>query len=355
MAMVAERDIVLVSVPFAVGAAASAWLFEPAAAHFFFLSVTVLLFLLSLGKADGIQAYCLLFFSLGGFCGCGSALFGHALQDVPAFAEKALAGLQSLIENVPFRHERTSALLRALLTGQRDMLPAESMKAFRDAGASHILALSGLHLGMIYMIAGKLLLVLGNSRPACILRSILLLALSAFYSVVTGASPSIVRALLFIALNEFVRNSPGRERDPMKVWCAGLFLQLVIMPPAISSTGFQLSYLAMLGIFTLFPKMEGWYPGKGRWDPFRKMWCAMALSCSCQLFTAPLVWLRFGTFPKYFILTNILALPLVSALITSAVACLALSAAGICPGWLAIMTDSLAELLQGCLEIIAGM
>jgi competence protein ComEC len=81
----------------------------------------------------------------------------------------------------------------------------------------------------------------------------------------------------------------------------------------------------------------------------------MALSISCQVFTAPLVWLRFRTFPKHFLLTNLLALPLTYFLMFSAVACLALSALGLCPAWLVWTVDVLAGALQYCLSIIADL
>ena len=120
--------------------------------------------------------------------------------------------------------------------------------------------------------------------------------------------------------------------------------------------GFQLSYLAMLGIFLLFPKLDAWFPSEGRRKgPVKWMWSSMALSISCQIFTAPLVWLHFRTFPKHFLLTNLIALPLTSFLMFGAVACLALSAFGICPAWLVWTVDTLAGTLQHCLSIIADL
>jgi len=354
--MVVERDIVLVSVPFALGVAASAFFAVSVhAALLFFYSCILLLLLLCSGRGKLLFWYLCLFFSLGYLCGGAAELFGTSLSFHSRIADRALESFCRKIDSLNFSHQNTGALLRALLTGQRDMLPQESIRAFRAAGASHILALSGLHLGMIYLIAGKLLLPLGNSRTAGIVRSVLLVGLSGFYAVMTGASPSIVRAFLFIAINEWVRNSPGRKRKPLNVWCAALMIQLALSPEVISSVGFQLSYLAMLGIFTLFPEMESWYPRSGNWDLLRKVWSMLALSCSCQIFTAPLAWYRFGSFPMYFLLTNLLAMPLTSLLMGTAIACIALSALGLCPDLLIITTDSLAEALQGCLDIISKM
>ena len=263
------------------------------------------------------------------------------------------------ISRIPFPHKRTNALLRALLTGKRDLLDRATTAAFRNAGASHILALSGLHLGIIYLIISRLLFLLGKSRRASILRSALIVGLCGAYTLATGAGPSIVRAFIFITLAEIARNCPGRRRSGANIWCIALLIQLCVKPSVISSVGFQLSYLAMFGTFTLFPVLRDWYPSAGpakdRWNPMRRMWEAMALSISCQVFTAPLVWLRFHTFPKYFLLANLISLPLTEALMVGGLVCIGLNALKISPRFLARAVDWVSELLCSSLEIIASM
>ena len=262
----------------------------------------------------------------------------------------------NLINSIPFPHDSTNELLRALLTGQRNGLSLETVQAFRSAGASHILALSGLHLGIIYLFLGKTLSIFGNSRTASVIRSMVIVAACAFYAFMTGASPSIVRALLFISMNEALRHAPGRQKNPVSVWCAALLIQLAACPWIISSAGFQLSYMAMLGIFVLFPRLDAFYPRSGkRWSVMRWMWSSMALSVSCQVFTAPLAWIHFRSFPRHFLLTNLLALPLTLALMFCAVSLLLLSLAGLSPAWLIRLTDFLATILQDSLRIIAAL
>ena len=356
------RDVVLISFPFAAGVALAQ--FCPFPLFHISLAVSAVLILLALGGLlKGRGWFGVMFFAVGMLCGAtgslagdGGIAVGGGLSGAGGIAARALERTDAVIRQIPFPHGSTNELLRALLTGQRDGLSRETTDAFRAAGASHILALSGLHLGIIYLLLSKLLALLGNGRTASVVRSILIVAASAFYALMTGASPSIVRALLFITINETMRHFPGRRKSPLAVWCCALMIQLVVFPWAIRSVGFQLSYLAMLGIFTIFPWLEGFYPKPAKgWSPMRWMWVSMALSISCQIFTAPLVWLRFGTFPKYFLLTNLLALPLTSLLMFAAVPLLLLTLAGLSPGWLVWTTDSLAELLQGCLSIIASL
>ncbi|MBR1869369.1 MAG: ComEC/Rec2 family competence protein [Bacteroidales bacterium] len=329
------------------------------------------------------------FFFLGMMCfgnaaaGAIGAAPGAGAADgrIAALAGKGLAWLQGLIDGVPWGRRGTEGLLRALLSGDRGGLDPAVRGAIRSAGASHILALSGLHLGIIYAIIAKGLGVLGHSPAAIRLRAALTIAICGLYTVVTGAGPSLVRAFLFITLNETLRLCPGRSRNPLNILCTALIVQLIFDPLIIRSLGFQLSYLAMTGIFVVYPRLKAWYPGERAVSApltgsgkesrtgsqvrnlpataadkvSRLIWNSAALSISCQLLTAPLVWLRFGTFPQYFLLTNLIAMPLTSALMVTAVASISLSAAGICPSILVRITNAIASALTSSLEIIASM
>ena len=273
----------------------------------------------------------------------------EAVSPLQALAARCCARLQALIGTIPFPSEGTAPLLRALLTGDRSGLPPETLAAFRQSGASHLLALSGLHLGILYLLIDKALSLLGRYPAVRVLRLAAIVPAALFFTLMTGASPSLVRAFLFILINELLRIS-GRPRKASRVLCLALLVQLVLDPEVIRSLGFQLSYLAMAGIFLLYPFLERWYPGKG---PLQRIWRAAALSISCQLTTAPLAWLRFHSFPRYFLLTNLLALPLTTCLMTAAVVTVALSATGNCPELLIKTTDVLCNGLQRTLEIIA--
>ena len=271
-----------------------------------------------------------------------------------SWADAACLRLKALIGRIPFPSEGTAPLLTALLTGDRSGLAPETVAAFRESGASHILALSGLHLGILYVILDRLSRLGGRFPWSRAVRFGAIVLSAGFFTLMTGASPSLVRAFLFIVINEVLRLT-GRPRKASRVLCLALLVQLILDPTAIRSLGFQLSYLAMAGIFLLYPVLEAWYPPSPAWDPFRRIWKGAALSISCQIFTAPLAWLRFHTFPRYFLLTNLLALPLTTALMTCAVLTIALCALGLCPGVLITVTDTLCNGLQRALEIIAGM
>lgn len=398
--MTETADIKPLALAFTFGAASGLLLSRISMHAAYISSATSLLVALTLTvitSADRRQAeILLLFLTAGVFCAATSTLTSlGAVAGKPLFAGLA-ADFRSMISSIPFPHEGTAPLVNALLTGDRSSLDDSVMNSFRDSGASHILALSGLHLGIIYGILLKVTSIFGKHPTVKAVRSLIIISLCGIYTLATGASPSLVRAFLFILVNETARLT-HRSNNPLRVYCAALFIQTAINPQVISSTGFQLSYLAMAGIFLLYPALKKWYPqeeaagdmlienGAGLtesdglegvmidkgccrarhyWTSWmktivsaapRKIWDAAALTISCQVFTGPLAWWKFGTFPKYFLLTNLLSLPLTSAVMLLSVSTSVLFAIGICPDFLISLTDSSASLLLFIMKVISSM
>lgn len=398
--MTETADIKPLALAFTFGAASGLLLSRISMHAAYISSATSLLAALTLTvitSADRRQAeILLLFLTAGVFCAATSTLTSlGAVAGKPLFAGLA-ADFRSMISSIPFPHDGTAPLVNALLTGDRSSLDSSVMNSFRDSGASHILALSGLHLGIIYGILLKATSIFGKHPTVKAVRSLIIISLCGIYTLATGASPSLVRAFLFILVNETARLT-HRSNNPLRVYCAALFIQTSINPQVISSTGFQLSYLAMAGIFLLYPALKKWYPQEeaagdmliekdaGRtesdglegvtidkgccrarrcWTSWmktilsaapRKIWDAAALTISCQVFTGPLAWWKFGTFPKYFLLTNLLSLPLISAVMLLSVSTSVLFAIGICPDFLISLTDSSASLLLFIMKVISSM
>ena len=398
--MTETADIKPLALAFTFGAASGLLLSRISMHAAYISSATSLLVALTLTlitSADRRQAeILLLFLTAGVFCAATSTLTSlGAVAGKPLFAGLA-ADFRSMISSIPFPHEGTAPLVNALLTGDRSSLDSSVMNSFRDSGASHILALSGLHLGIIYGILLKVSSIFGKHPTVKAVRSLIIISLCGIYTLATGASPSLVRAFLFILVNETARLT-HRSNNPLRVYCAALFIQTAINPQVISSTGFQLSYLAMAGIFLLYPALKKWYPqeeaagdmliekGAGLTESDglegvmidkdccrarrcrtswmkaivsaapRKIWDAAALTISCQVFTGPLAWWKFGTFPKYFLLTNLLSLPLTSAVMLLSVSTSVLFAIGICPDFLISLTDSSASLLLFIMKVISSM
>lgn len=280
-------------------------------------------------------------------------------SDISIYAEEYGATMQAAIDRIPFADKDCNALAKALLTGERSDIPKEIVSAFRDSGASHILALSGLHLGIIYSIIAFLTSVFGNGRKAKMIRAAICVTSCGFYTLATGAGPSIVRALIFIFLAESSRLI-YRHITTGQLLFSSLIIQLTIDPLAISSVSFQLSYAAMAGIAFILPILKRLWPGSiykdrraVRW--IRKIWESAAMSISCQLTTAPLAYLYFGSFPSCFLISNLISLPLTGIVIPAVIFTLILHCLGICPDFVIEATGSLISALIGSLDIIASM
>lgn len=362
-----ERDIVMLAVPFAAGVAAGALLVQmlpPTSPASWLLPATALPAAVAsifpaARKERCRAAFSLTFLMLGIFCLSSYSLLPANGDGGWRLAKDACEALKGRILALPFRDPRSPGMVLALLTGDKSSLSRQTVTTFRDSGAAHILALSGLHLGIIYSIIRRAFAFAGNSPRARGFRCAATITATLFYTIMTGAGPSIVRAFLFISISEISAISPGRRRSPLRVLAASLTVQLALKPDVIGSAGFQLSYLAVLGIVTVFPVLQGFFPGHGsilgRISPMKRIWDAAALSISCQLFTAPLAWYRFHSFPRYFLLTNILALPLSTATMALSVAAIALSAAGICPEVLVQAVEWCAGTLLSVLETVSSM
>lgn len=348
------KGIITLSVSYAAGVAAAALAAEPFAGALA-CSAAVALLLAACARSKGTcgPALHLTFFFLGAMRWCSAALLPP--DPAPAFAAPLADGLANLLDRIPFAGANSGGIIKALLTGRRSGLPQDTIRAFRASGASHILALSGLHLGVIYTIIRRMLSPIGNSPAARLARSVSTVGICGLYALATGASASITRAFLYICINEAGRAMSGRAHSPLGTFCIALTIQLTLAPGVIATPGFQLSYLAMLGITTLYPQLESWYPGSRRFDPVRIIWKSAALSISCQAFTAPAAWFHFRTFPIYFLITNLIALPLSECIIISALAAAALEAICGCPPLIARACGESVQLLEFCLQAIASL
>lgn len=303
----------------------------------------------------------LLLASTGAFCYFSAQLGSPAARDGFPLMERLLDSLRAFIDSIPFRNENTASVLKALMTGDKSALPKEILQSFRKAGASHLLALSGLHLGVLAGFLNAVLMVLGRSKGAETVRYCIVIAASAFYTLLCGASPSLVRALLFIIFASLSKLLPHRHPEKGGILCSALTIQLAFDPLCITSAAFQLSYLAVTGIVFIQPVLESWYPEDGKlskFDPFRKIWKMLSLGISCQATTAPLAWLRFRSLPGYFLLTNLLAMPLCEVLMVVGALTLGLCATkapvGI-SGAFIYLSDQLCALMLRALEIIASL
>ncbi|MBQ9470805.1 MAG: ComEC family competence protein [Bacteroidales bacterium] len=215
------------------------------------------------------------------------------------------------------------AVVSALTVGYKNLLDDELRRTYSAAGAMHILAVSGLHVGVIY---GMLLLLL-RLLPRCDRRIKLAISLALLwlFALITGLSPSVLRATAMFSLVELGR-SLGYRTSSYNTLAAVAFGLLVVNPNNLYGMGFQLSFLAVLSIMVFYPHIRNLLYFKSK--PLTWLWELLAVSVAAQIGTLPITLMNFGQFSNYFLLTNMLAMPMASVIIYLAVLLLAVAPVG---------------------------
>ena len=239
--------------------------------------------------------------------------------------------------------ERQAALMQAMTLGVRDDL-GELREVFAASGLAHVLALSGLHIGILVAALNVVLLPLGLRRYP------LLIVLIVGYVFLVGFSPSVVRAgTMAVALLASYQLGAGR----IDVWASlalSACLSLLFSPSWLFDISFQLSYLAVAGILLFAPPLLRLVLGErlsqaGAWHPASLTVGAVVVSLAAQLPTLPLIVSSFGSLPLFGTLVNIPALPLASALVPL----------GFLAGVLGLVSPTLAGVLNGLTGLFAGL
>ncbi|MFU8844566.1 MAG: ComEC/Rec2 family competence protein [Bacteroidales bacterium] len=198
------------------------------------------------------------------------------------------------------------AVASAILLGYDENLDAEQRRQFAGAGAMHILCVSGLHVGIIYLVLSGMLGFMQKKRWLRVARTLMLLMSIWFYALVTGFSPSVLRASTMFSFI-IIGSSLSRKPNIYNSLAGSAFLLLAINPYMITSVGFQLSYLAVLGIVTIYrPVYTLFIPDNWLAD---KIWSLSVVSLSATLATFALTTFYFNQFPNLFAVTNLIAIP----------------------------------------------
>ncbi len=209
------------------------------------------------------------------------------------------------------------AFLSAVTLGYKDDLSNELKNAFSASGTSHVLAVSGLHVGIIYFIIISLFSFLGNRGRSFLLKQILVLLTLWAYVFITGMPVSVVRAAIMLTLFSIgsLFHRKGYHYNTLSV---AAFFVLLIDPYYLFDVGFQLSFAAVFAILFFQPKIAKLYTPKHKIATY--IWNLMTVSLAAQLGVFPLVLYYFGTFPTYFFVANLMVLPLIGVIIYAAVA-----------------------------------
>lgn len=211
---------------------------------------------------------------------------------------------EALKRNV--KGEREQAIASALVLGVTDGLDNELLNAYSATGAMHVLAVSGLHVGIIYWLILLILKPLNKTTTGKWLLAVISVTVLWSYAFITGLSPSVLRAVTMFSFVALARPW-GQRTNIYNTLAASAFCLLLFEPYLIMSVGFQLSYLAVIGIVYLQPMLYRWWePDHVLWD---RVWQITCVSIAAQVATFSLGLLYFHQFPVYFLFSNLFVIP----------------------------------------------
>lgn len=199
-------------------------------------------------------------------------------------------------------------VLAALTLGDKRSLSEETRAAYTDAGAAHILALSGLHVGVIYAMLAFMMRGVVRRRSMRWLRESLIIVVLWAFALMVGMSASVVRAVFMCTLYILARWI-SHDSSSISVLSLAAFVMLLAHPLYLFDVSFQLSFMAMAAILWLAPYVEAFL--RSRQLPWLLSYPIgiVGMSLVAQLGTFPLSLYHFGTFPTYFLLTNLVVIP----------------------------------------------
>ncbi len=198
------------------------------------------------------------------------------------------------------------AVVAAMALGDKSALTKELKEVYAVTGASHVLALSGLHLGIIYTLLS--LLIIGR-RWQMVSQMLIVLCIWAFVFLV-GMSTSVVRSATMLTVYALL--SLGyRDKMTVNTLSFTAIVMLMVHPLSLYDVGFQMSFMAVLAILVFMPLLEGLFPTEYllTHQSVRWLWSMVAVSVSAQIGVAPLIAYYFGRFSTFFLLTNFIVIP----------------------------------------------
>ncbi|WP_069659736.1 ComEC/Rec2 family competence protein [Arcticibacter eurypsychrophilus] len=201
-------------------------------------------------------------------------------------------------------NQEASALVSTLLLGYKADLSKDVLHTYSKTGTMHVLSVSGMHVALIMTMAGYLLGFM-NRNKLKIVQTLLFILIVWSYTLLSGFSAAACRAAIMISF-VIVGKAMNRDQKMLNCIAASAFFQLLIQPVLLLDVGFQLSYLAVMGLILLYPeiykrvKIKNWLLGK--------IWSCIAVSLAAQIATFPLSLYYFNQFPVFFLISNLFIL-----------------------------------------------
>lgn len=243
------------------------------------------------------------------------------------------------------------SIIQALVLGQKKDISKQRYREYAAAGAIHILAVSGLHVGIVYFIFLFVLSPLKRLPKGKVIVSILIVISLWGYAFITGLSPSVIRAVTMFSFFAFAKII-NRQTNSINTLFLSYFTLLLLNPMWLFQVGFQLSYLAVFFILWILPVFNKLYYTKNR--IVKRLWGIITVTIAAQLGIIPLSLYYFHQFPGLFFITNIVVLPFLSILLGGGILIIVLAVFNVLPNWLTLTYNALIKTLNTFISWVAN-
>ncbi len=249
-------------------------------------------------------------------------------------------------------NEDELAVASGILLGEQSMISDELRASYSGSGASHVLSVSGLHVGIVFMILSFLLKPFHWGKHDKLLKALFVIFILWLYALLTGLSPSVNRSagmFTFIAVGQSLR----RHTHILGSLSASAFVLLLINPNYLFDLGFQLSYSAVIAIVALQKPISDWWIAPNKiTDAF---WQLVVVSVAAQVGTAPISIFYFHQFPNLFLLTNFIVIPLTYIILVYAILVLVISPLSWVAHYAGMGLSNLIEFMNWIITQIEGL
>lgn len=240
-------------------------------------------------------------------------------QFILAAREKILATLRKNIAG----EKDELGIAEALLIGYTNDLDKDLVQAYSNTGVVHIIAISGMHLGLIYVLLVWLFARVPGIKKSRLIQALLILSCLWLFSLLTGASASVIRSAVMFTFITLGKTVLQKQTSIFSSLAVSAFVMLCYNPYYLWDVGFQLSYLAVTGIVIFQKPIYNWFYIKNKWTD--KIWQLTAVSLAAQILTFPVCIYYFHQFPNLFLITNLIAVPLSTIILFAAIALVAVA------------------------------
>ncbi|HET7898564.1 MAG TPA: ComEC/Rec2 family competence protein, partial [Flavisolibacter sp.] len=248
--------------------------------------------------------------------------------------------------------EKEQGFAEALLIGYKDDLDRNLVQAYSNTGVVHIIAISGLHLGLIYGLLLLLTTPLKRNRKLSWLRFLVIVASLWLFSILAGGGPSVLRSALMFSLMAFGEIA-FRKTSIINSLAFSAFVLLCINPFWLWDVGFQLSYAAVLSIVLFFQPIYRWFDFQNKAVDF--VWKLTAVTIAAQILTLPISIYHFHQMPLLFLVTNFIAVPLSSMILMGEILLCALFFLPVVAAWIGQVLSAMIAFLNHYIESLNNL